>query len=95
MRSATVEVIREMICADSRASAAAMVAISAPQRAKITLATPDSTESGPNGAKPPRPVRLAQPWGPWPPIPRNARQATMKHRIAATLIEANQNSNSP
>ncbi len=42
-----------MVRAGSGLSAAAMVAISAPHRAKITLTTPLSAAAGPNGEKPP------------------------------------------
>ena len=76
-------------------SAAAIVAISAPTNAKMTITTPVSTLPMPSGAKPPSAVRFDTP--PSPPVSpstyASARQ--MNAMIAATLIEANQNSNSP
>ncbi len=44
--------MRPTTLADSADSAAATVAISAPQRAKMTLVTPARTETGPLGMKP-------------------------------------------
>ena len=76
-------------------SAAAIVAISAPTNAKITITTPVSTLPMPSGAKPPSPVRCEKPTS-LPVSPSaNASASTMNAMIAATLIDANQNSNSP
>ena len=75
-------------------SAAAIVAISAPTKAKMTITTPDRTAIPPSGAKPSGSVRFVTPPSPNSPS-TNAPVSRMKAMIAATLIEANQNSNSP
>ena len=73
-------------------SAAAIVAISAPTKAKITITIPDRIATPPLGVKPPSAVSWPTP----PPRDHVDRAAiTMKATIAATLIDANQNSNSP
>ena len=77
-------------------SAAAIVTISAPTKAKITTTTPDSTVTPPSGKKPPCAVRFDRPGESPPPMPSSQPSPiAMKTMIAATLIEANQNSNSP
>ena len=83
-----------MVRAGSGLSAAAMVAISAPTSAKITVTTPLSTAVIPKGAKPRSATRFcAWPTGSCP--NRKIAPNRMKAMMAATLIEANQNSNSP
>src|SRR6201986_5006303 len=79
-------------CADS---AAAMVVISAPVMAKKTVGTAASTAVQPFGVNPPYEVRLPK-VGPCGEDQPNANEAasTMNTRMAATLMEANQNSNS-
>src|SRR5262245_56149171 len=96
MRTTMVMVMREMTRVDSFASAAAMVAISAPHNEKTTVVTPASTATQPNGTKPPREYRLAN-VGPASDVKPNAYAPAirMNATIAATLIEENQNSNSP
>jgi hypothetical protein len=77
-------------------SAAAMVTISAPTKAKMTTTMPERTVMPPCGKNPPCAVRLLSPGE--SPLPSPSSQPTpirMKRRIAATLMEANQNSNSP
>src|ERR1035438_798804 len=79
-------------CADS---AAAIIVISAPVIAKNTMGTLAPTAIQPCGAKPPYALRL---WkvAPLGEVQPNANDAViaMNTRMAATLIEANQNSNS-
>jgi len=72
------------------------VTISAPTKAKITTTIPLSRLAAPSGAKPPPVVRFASPGESPEPSP-NSQPAPirMKAMIAATLIDANQNSNSP
>ena len=79
-------------CADS---AAAIIVISAPVIAKNTTGTVAITASHPWGVKPPNAVRFwkVAPFGAVQPKANEAAMA-MNVRIAATLIEANQNSNS-
>jgi hypothetical protein len=73
-----------------------MVTISAPTKAKITTTMPLSSERAPSGAKPPSAVKFDRPGESPPPSPRSQpTPIAMKAMIAATLIEANQNSNSP
>ena len=71
------------------------MAISAPTNAKMTITTPVSTFPMPSGANPPSLVRWLTP--PSPPVSPSAKASArqMNAMIAATLIEANQNSNSP
>ena len=70
--------------------------ISAPTKAKITITMPDRTVTGPAGKKPSWAVRFESPGESPPPIPSSQPAAiAMNAMIAATLIEANQNSNSP
>src|SRR4051794_39128227 len=77
-------------------SAAATVVISGPTKEKNTVVTVASTGTQPIGAKPPCAVRLAS-VAPCGDVMPNAWAAAtrMKAMIAATLIEENQNSNSP
>ncbi len=85
-----------MVLLDSADSAAATVTISAPTIEKITVVTPPSVASQPNGAKPPCAVRFETPGLGALPAPSNHPAATtMNTTIAATLMDANQNSNSP
>src|SRR5262245_49332467 len=96
MRTVNVLVSREITPVGSSDSAAATVTISAPQSEKTTVVAPASTATQPNGAKPPRLSRFenAAPSALVRPntcVPAIAMNATM----APTLIEANQNSNSP
>src|SRR4029079_3913115 len=77
-------------------SAAAIVAISAPTMEKITVTTPTVTAVTPSGKNPPWAHRLEKPIDlsghkPNTKSPPRAMNAT----IAATLMPANQNSNSP
>src|SRR6202030_300038 len=95
MRQITVVVILAIArpgCADS---AAATVVISAPVRAKNTVATAASTAIQPRGVKPPLFTRFAK-VAPEGDVQPKAKEAaiTMNTNIAATLMEANQNSNS-
>src|ERR1700741_4082235 len=89
-------VSRDIVRADSLDSAAAIVTISAPHSEKITVVTPARTDTTPNGAKPPCAVRFPNdgPFGEGSPSPY-APAIRMKITIAATLIDENQNSNSP
>src|SRR6187431_2694677 len=77
-------------------SAAATVVISAPTSEKNTVVTVASTGTQPLGAKPPWAVRLASvaPVGEVRPKAKAAVTRT-KATMAATLIDENQNSNSP
>src|SRR5262245_11535830 len=89
-------VMREITPVDSLDSAAAMVAISAPHNENTTVTTPASTATHPKGMKPSYAVRLPN----VEPVPEvnpsaYAPAIRMNARIAATLIEENQNSNSP
>src|ERR1700684_4402977 len=79
-------------CADS---AAAMVVISAPVMAKNTVGTAAITAIQPRGVNPPWSTRLPKvaPCGAVQPKAYDAAM-TMNTMIAATLMEANQNSNS-
>src|SRR5208282_3376376 len=96
MRHTTVEVMRATARAGSADSAAAIVTISAPIIEKNTVTPAASTASGPFGTNPPCAVRLPKVgvFGPMNPHAYEAASA-MNTMIAATLIEANQNSNSP
>src|SRR5690348_14335676 len=96
MRSTTLAASRDMVLPDSADSAAATVMISAPHIEKMTVVTPVNTTGYPSGAKPPCEVRLLKPGLACEPMPRShAASTTMKTTMAATLIDANQNSNSP
>src|SRR6188472_3013224 len=96
MRVMTDEDIRATARAGSGDSTAAMVTISAPIMEKITVGTAATTASQPLGAKPPCAVRLANPVPPDEMSPNAYAAATrMKAMMAVTLIEENQNSNSP
>src|SRR5271166_1202400 len=76
-------------------SAAAIIVISAPVIAKNTIGTVARTAIQPCAAKPPCAVRLSK-VGPFGAIHPKAYEAAivMNTKMAATLIEANQNSNS-
>ena len=70
--------------------------ISTPTKAKITTAIPVRIEPTPCGAKPPPAVRLEKSSASPEPRPSTYAVATpMNTTMAITLIEANQNSNSP
>ncbi len=78
-------------------SPAATVAISAPKKEKTTTSIAAKTGPVPWGKKPPWPVRFVRP-GAEKPGSRPAIASTPSTRntvIAATLMPANQNSNSP
>src|SRR5580658_27270 len=96
MRHTTVETMRATDLAGSVDSAAAMVTTSAPIIEKNTVTEPASTATKPKGAKPPWLVRLPKvaPLGEVNPN-AYALQMAMKTMMAMTLMEANQNSNSP
>src|SRR5580704_4423165 len=96
MRTITVLLMRATARAGSFDSAAAIVVISAPVSEKYTVTAPESTAVSPLGMKPPWALRLAKvlPVGEVKPKAYAAASA-MNTRMAATLIEANQNSNSP
>ena len=77
-------------------SAAAMVAISAPTMEKITTTMPEKIAPTPCGKNPPCAVRLLKSIALSGHSPaRTARRGRGRRMIAATLIPANQNSNSP
>src|ERR1700722_1171099 len=96
MRTITVLLMRATARAGSLDSAAAMVVISAPVREKYTVTAPESTAVKPLGMKPPKAVRLTKVLPPGAVKPHaKAAASAMNTRIAATLMEANQNSNSP
>src|SRR6476469_6233778 len=77
-------------------SAAAMVAISAPTIEKITVTTPTVIAATPNGKNPPWLHRLEKSSDLCGHTPRTKSEpSAMNTTIAATLIPANQNSNSP
>src|SRR5215510_13998378 len=96
MRVMTDEDIRATARAGSGDSTAAMVTISAPIIEKITVGTAETAVSLPLGAKPPWAVRLVNPVPPGEMRPKAYAAATrMKAMMAVTLIEENQNSNSP
>src|SRR3954464_9063388 len=77
-------------------SAAAMVATSAPTMEKITTTIAEKIAPMPSGKKPPWLVRLlkSSDWSGQMPSTKSVPR-TRKTMIAATLIPANQNSNSP
>src|SRR4051794_17330413 len=92
----TVAASRESVLLDSADSAAATVTISAPTIEKMTVVTPVRIAAQPNGAKPWCAERFVNPGLAGLPTPSSQPAATtMKTTIAATLIDANQNSNSP
>ncbi len=88
--------MREITRAGSGDSTAAIVAISAPHSENTTLVMPASTASHPNGANPPCEYRLLN-VGPAGDVKPSAYAPAirMNTTIAATLIDENQNSNSP
>src|SRR5579863_2510518 len=96
MRQTTVETMRATDFAGSVDSAAAIVTISAPIIEKNTVTEPANTATTPKGANPPYCVRLPKvgPVGEAKPKAK-APQIAMNRTIATTLMEANQNSNSP
>src|SRR5688572_27965046 len=96
MRSTTLAASRDSVLLDSADSAAATVTISAPTMEKMTVVTPVRTAARPKGTKPRCAVRLLIPGLAGLPAPSSQPAATtMNTTIAATLIDANQNSNSP
>ena len=77
-------------------SAAAIVAISGPTMEKITVTTATVTAPTPSGKKPPCDHRLEKSMLLWGHTPVTySEPSAMKTMIAATLIPANQYSNSP
>src|ERR1700730_6922316 len=96
MRTITELLIFATARAGSCDSAAAMVVISAPVSEKYTVTAPASTATQPFGMKPPYALRLRNvaPVGEVKPQAYAAASA-MNTTIAATFMEANQNSNSP
>src|SRR4029077_13251889 len=96
MRSTMFAASRDIVLLDSADSAAATVTISAPTIEKMTVVVPPRTAAQPNGVQPPCAVRFARPGLAGFLTPNNHEAATtMNTTIAATLIDANQNSNSP
>src|SRR4051795_8432116 len=96
MRMITEFVALAMARPGSGDSAAAIVATSAPTIEKITTTMAEKTAPMPSGKKPPWAVRLPKSndlWGQAPSTKSVPR--ARKTMIAATLIPANQNSNSP
>src|SRR3954463_3485495 len=92
----TVAASRDSVLFDSADSAAATVTISAPTIEKMTVVTPVRIAAQPNGAKPWCAERWVKPGLAGLPTPSSQPAATtMKTTIAATLMDANQNSNSP
>src|SRR5678815_4124111 len=96
MRSTTLAAMRDMVLFDSADSAAATVTISAPTIEKMTVVTPLRIMTQPKGANPWCAVRWLKPGlaGFFTPINQPAA-TTMNTTIATTLMDANQNSNSP
>src|SRR5258707_414940 len=96
MRLMTVEVMRATARAGSADSAAAMVTISAPIIENMTVVTAARTARYPRGEKPSWMYRLKT-VGPMPEVRPKAYEAarSMKTMMALTLMEENQNSNSP
>src|ERR1700742_4941638 len=96
MRPMMLEVIFATARAGSGDSAAAIVTTSAPIIDQMTVVTAASTENGPCGANPPKATRLEN-VGPVADLNPNTYAPTTitKVMMAATLIEENQNSNSP
>ena len=87
---------RDNVLFDSADSAAATVTISAPTMEKMTVVTPPRMAAQPKGANPWCAERLASPGLASLPAPSNQPAAmTMNTTMAATLMDANQNSNSP
>jgi hypothetical protein len=77
-------------------SAAAMVAISAPTMEKTTITIPEKIAPTPCGMNPPWAVRLEKSrWRPGHRPSTKSAPSPMKTMIVATLIPANQYSNSP
>src|SRR3954451_13644027 len=96
MRSTTFAARRDIVRVDSADSAAATVTISAPTMEKITVVMPLRIAGQPNGAKPWCAVRFERPGLEEFFTPSSQPAAiTMNTTIAATLIDATQNSNSP
>ena len=89
-------VMRPMTFEGSSDSAAAMVAISAPTRLNMVDVAAASTTPQPLGTKPSCAVKLPKVEPPPEVRPKaHAAQTRMNTMIAATLIDENQNSNSP
>ena len=96
IRTITEFVALAMALAGSFDSAAAMVAISAPTMEKMTTTIPENTAPIPLGKNPPLLVRLEKSMLLSGQMPRTKSEPmTMNTTIAATLMPANQNSNSP
>ena len=96
IRKITELVALAMARAGSGDSAAAMVAISAPTIEKITTTMAAKIAPGPSGKNPPCAVRLLKSSSLFGHSPSTNRlPSTRKTTIAATLMPANQNSNSP
>ena len=97
MRTTTELVALAMARSGSFDSAAAMVAISAPTIEKITTTMPEKTAPTPLGKNPPCAVRLREVQALVRPDARarTGCRARGRRMIAATLMPANQNSNSP
>lgn len=96
MRTASSCVVRATARDGESDSAAAIVAISPPMIANITETTALSTATPPSGRKPPWEVRLLSDAPVSGMAPNSAASMSRtKTMIAATLIEVNQNSNSP
>src|SRR5688572_2169382 len=96
MRRTMVAASRDRVLFDSADSAAATVTISAPTIEKMTVVTPVRIAAQPKGVKPWCAERFETPGLDGLPIPSNQPAATtMNTTIAATLMDANQNSNSP
>src|SRR6185437_3875333 len=96
MRATTDRVAFWTASSGSRLSAAATVTISAPTMEKITTTMAANTAPTPWGKNPPCACRLARP--PWCPGTNPMTYAVptiRKITMVATLIPANQNSNSP
>src|SRR6202000_1436978 len=96
IRATTEFIARAMARSGSRLSAAAMVTTSAPVIEKITTTMALKTAPTPLGKNPPCEVRLEKyRWWPGNSPNAKARTSTGNPTIVATLIPANQNSNSP
>src|SRR5450432_2804549 len=96
MRVMIEEVIRATALAGSGDSAAAIVTTSAPIIDQMTVVTAATTANGPLGAKPPKALSVEKVGPVADRYPKAcAPTTTINVTIAATLIEENQNSNSP
>src|SRR6187455_2212754 len=96
IRRITELVARAIALPGSCDSAAAMVATSAPTMEKITTTMAEKIAPTPSGNKPPYAVRLLKSKALFGQIPStNSEPSAMNAMMAATLMPANQNSNSP